>query len=263
MHGFNKLKKIERFILNKASSIIVTALGDKENLINKGVEESKIHIIYNGADLNIFKPLHSKEILTVKEEYNIPDNKIVLIYFGSFNYGMNDIELLGNVLSEMEKYRDRFIFLAVGDGDNKIGFLNKIKDKIDILSFSSFESEELAKLVAASDLSLIPRKAIKHDTGGNTPVKCFESWAASVPVLLSANKESEIAKIYNDCKSGMFVYPNDLDAYKRALIHMLMDVNLKSLGLRGRKFVENNFDRKEQSLKLKYIIKQLQSDRRN
>jgi hypothetical protein len=107
------LKKVEHLILNKASSIIVTAQGDKINLERKGVLQSDISIIFNGADLSIFNPLSPNEINEIKEKYEIPLQRTVLIYFGSFNYGMNDIELLAEVLKEMEHCKESFVFIAV------------------------------------------------------------------------------------------------------------------------------------------------------
>jgi glycosyltransferase involved in cell wall biosynthesis len=257
----NQLKRIEQYILKRATSIIVTANGDKENLEKKGISGSKINIIFNGADPAIFKPLSTTEIYKTRAKYNIRQDKIVLIYFGSFNYGMNDIELLGDVLSEMEKYHEIFTLITIGDGDNRNAFLDKIKDKIEIQSFNSLDSKELARLLASSDISLVPRKGIKNDTGGNTPVKCFESWASEVPVLLSANEESEIVNYFEECKAGIFVNPNNVNEYKNALIKMITDVDLKKMGLNGRKYIEENFNRIKQSEKLNSIVNKLISQR--
>ena len=154
-------------------------------------------------------------------------------------------------------YREKILFVAVGNGDNKNEFLKKIKDKIEFQNYDSLDSIDLAKLIATSDISLIPRKGIKHDTGGNTPVKCFESWASDVPVLLSANKESEIARIFKECGAGMFVNPDDVQEYKSALIKMITNNDLKNLGLKGRKYVEDNFDRGKQSGKIYSLIQEL------
>ena len=258
----NILKKVEHFILNKASSVIVTADGDKNNLIEKGLVESNISVIYNGADLSIFKPLNPSEINEIKIKYEIPLKKTILIYFGSFNYGMNDIELLSNVLIDMEHCRETFYFIAVGDGDNKDEFLSRIENKIDYRYFESIESTELAKLIAVSDISLIPRKELKSDTGGNTPVKCFESWASEVPILLSANKESEITKIFMECKAGKYVQPSNPLEFKTALLELMKNLQLKDLGRNGRKFVEDKFDRRVQSQKLLSIIEKLNMDKK-
>jgi glycosyltransferase involved in cell wall biosynthesis len=257
------LKKVEQFMLNKASSIIVTAQGDKINLENKGVLKSNIKVIYNGADLSIFNPLNPAEINEIKNKYGIPLQKTGLIYFGSFNYGMNDIELLADVLIRMEHCKETFIFIAVGDGDNKHEFISRIENKIDYLYFKSLNSAELAKLIGVADISLIPRKGLKKDTGGNTPVKCFESWASEVPVLLSANKESEITKIFMESGAGKYVQPNNPSDYKDALIELMNNPQLKELGAKGRKFVESRFDRRVQSQKLLSIIDELNNDKKS
>ncbi|GBD86465.1 putative glycosyl transferase [bacterium BMS3Abin03] len=253
----NILTKIEKFILRTASVILVTAEGDKANIVKKGIDEEKIKVIYNGADSSVFKPVNESDKLSIREKYRIPINKIVLIYFGSFNYGMNDIDLLGNVLSKLDHDKENIFFVAIGNGDNLNDFLMKIKGKINFLHLDSMSIEEIAKLVAASDLSLIPRKKILIDTGGNTPVKIFESWAAGVPVLLSADLESETAKIFKKCEAGVLVEPGNEEEYLQTLEKLIVDPVLSALGKKGRPFVIENFDRMKQAEKLTSIIKEI------
>jgi len=251
------LTKIERFILNSASTVLVTAKGDKRNIQTKGVAESKIKVIYNGADTETFKPMNEDEKNNIRKKYNIPLNRIVLIYFGSFNYGMNDIETLGNTLSKLKHKKGKIFFIAIGDGDNLEEFINKIKSNVDYKHLSSLNTGEIAKLISASDLSLIPRKKIQNDTGGNTPVKIFESWAAEIPVLLSVNVESEAAKIFNECNAGVLVEPGNEEEYLLTLEKLIDDPNLENLGKAGRPFVVENYNRMKQAEKLRLIIKEI------
>ncbi len=251
------LTKIERFILNSASTVLVTAEGDKRNIQMKGVDESKIKVIYNGADTETFKPVNEDEKIIIRKKYNIPLNKIVLIYFGSFNYGMNDIEILGDTLSKLTQKKEKIIFIAIGDGDNLEEFINKINSNVEYKHISSLNTEDIAKLISASDLSLIPRKKINKDTGGNTPVKIFESWATGIPVLLSANIGSETAKIFNECQAGILVESGNEDEYFQALEKLIDDPNLGDLGKTGRPFVVDNFNRKKQAEKLRIITEEL------
>ncbi len=257
----NFLKKIEQFIMKSASIILVTAKGDKQNLLKKGIPESKIEIIFNGADTTVFKPLSNEEKEIIREKYHVPKNKLVSIYFGSFNYGMNDIETLAQSLKDLTYLRDKFYLILVGSGDNRKNLLDEIEGKIDYLCIDSLNTDELAKLVAASDLSLIPRKKIEHDTGGNTPVKCFESWAAATPVLLSANFESEISNLFMQCKAGLLVEAGNIGEYKNVLKSIINEPSkLNGLGQSGREFVKKNFDRRIQAEKLQNIIKNLNKD---
>jgi glycosyltransferase involved in cell wall biosynthesis len=251
------LTKIERFILNSASTVLVTAKGDKRNIEKKGVAENKIKVIYNGADTETFKPVNEDEKNNIRKKYNIPLNRIVLIYFGSFNYGMNDIEILGNTLSKLTHKKEKIFFIAIGDGDNLEEFINNINNTIEYKHISSLDTEEIAEILSTSDLSLIPRKKIQNDTGGNTPVKIFESWAAGIPVLLSVNFESEAAKIFNECNAGVLVEPGNEDEFLQALEKLIDDPNLKNLGDAGRSFVLENYNRTKQTEKLRLIIEDI------
>lgn len=235
------LKKIEKSLLNNSNKIIVTAKGDKQNVLAKIIEKEKCKIIFNGADTELFKPIDNYEKRKIRKENNIPTDKIVIIYFGSYNYGMNDIEMLTQFLSDERIVNKNIHFLSIGSGDNLYELLETIEGKITYTSFESLPSSEVAVFVAISDISIIPRKNIKNDTGGNIPVKCFESWAAGIPVLLSNIKDAEITEIFGQCDGGILVEPNDIeeliDGFERIMQHQ------NSIKESARNFVIENYDR--------------------
>jgi glycosyltransferase involved in cell wall biosynthesis len=251
------LKIVETFILKNASVLIVTAEGDKKNLVSKNVDEKKIYVIYNGADTELFAPLDKTERKKIRINHNLPLDKKLLIYFGSFNYGMNDIECMGHSLRALEKWSEKFNLIIVGHGENFDRFIHIIDNKIKYIHFESMTSEELSKIVAASDLSLIPRKKLKKNTGGNIPVKCFESWAAGIPVLISADYDSEIKKIFTDCSFGFFVESENIDAFSDSLIQFLEGNYNQQNPMSARKYVLNNFNRSVQSDKFNNIVEQI------
>ena len=249
----NGLSKIEMYLLNNSDGIIVTAEGDKKNIEEKLGNSKTCELIYNGADTNIFKPISESEKQAVRKKYNIPLEKKVLIYFGSYNHGMNDIETLGKFLIDPLIQNLKIHFLSIGSGDNLDNLIEKIHGNISYTSILSLPMEEVAKLVASSDASIIPRKAIKKDTGGNIPVKCFESWAAGIPVLLSNINDAEISEIFMSCGAGVLVPPNDSEAFVKGL-NELLKKDTSQLGLDGRNFVIKKYDRRKQSEKLLYLI---------
>lgn len=247
------LSIIEKYLLKNSDKIIVTAEGDKKNITNKIGNSSKCEIIYNGADTEIFKPVTDEERKKIRDKFKIPIDKKIIIYFGSYNHGMNDIETLGKFLIDSRLQNLNLHFVSIGSGNNLKTLLQRIEGKISFTSILSLPMEEVAKLVASSDVSIIPRKAIKKDTGGNIPVKCFESWAACIPVLLSNINDAEISEIFMSCGAGVLVPPNDSEAFVKGLNELLIkDTN--QLGLSGRNFVIEKYDRNKQSEKLLKLI---------
>lgn len=246
------LSKIEKYLLKNSHKIIVTANGDKQNVLSKIDNSEKCEIIFNGADTEIFHPIDGIERAEIRKKYNIPTNKKVIIYFGSYNYGMNDIELIPEILLNINPQNDIF-FLSIGSGDNLENVLTKIQGKIPFLSFPNLSSKEIAKLVACSDLSIIPRKEIKKDTGGNIPVKCFESWACGIPVILSTIENTDLAKIFDSINFGKRVLPNNAKIFSKTCEEVL-NSQIGFQNEEARKFVVNNFDRRKNSEKLLSLL---------
>ncbi len=249
----NGLSRIEKYLLKNSDKIIVTAEGDKKNIINKIKKSDKCEIIYNGADTDIFKPITEGEKQNIRKKYNLPVDKKIIIYFGSYNHGMNDIEILGEFLTSDSFIRKNIYFLSIGSGDNLEILIQKIDNKISYTAIDSLPMVDVAKLVAVSEISIIPRKGIKKDTGGNIPVKCFESWAAGVPVLLSNIEDAEVSDIFRKCGAGVMVNAGNVEALLDGLNRLLQN-NLSDLGIKGRRFVIENYDRRRQTEKIADIL---------
>lgn len=246
------LRIIEKFILKSSNKIIVTTEGDKKNITNKGIDPKKIEIIYNGADTNLFQSVSDDEKESILKEHNLPFDKKIIIYFGSYNLGMNDIDILGDTLSLLDQ--NKYYFLSVGNGSKRAELEVKIKEKLESTFIDSLNSQDLSKLLAVSDVSIIPRKFIRNDTGGNVPVKCFESWSCGVPVLLSTISETDVEKIFNESQGGILVEPGDPEKLKIGL-EKLVNNNFDKNKMR--EYTINNFDRFSQSSKLSSIISEI------
>ena len=87
----------------------------------------------------------------------------------------------------------------------------------------------------------------------NIPVKCFESWASGIPVLLSNIEDAEVSDIFKKCESGVLVNPDSVEELLNGLDSLLKN-DLNELSEKGRTFVIENFDRRRQSQKLADII---------
>lgn len=248
------LRKIEKIILKSADFITVTANGDKENLIRKNINSEKIITILNGADYSKIKPISNDQKTEIRLKYNLPKGNKILVYFGSFNYGMNDVEILSEVINLLNEEKIEYHFLAIGEGSNKEIFIKKINDFKNVTTLNSLSAEELSYLLPACNISIIPRKFINNDTGGNIPVKCFESWAAGLPVVLSSIDNTEIVNIFNEVKGGIVVKPQSPIDLKNAIIELLNIGHLDKIGAEARENSKNKFSRTQNAQKLVSIV---------
>jgi glycosyltransferase involved in cell wall biosynthesis len=96
-----------------------------------------------------------------------------------------------------------------------------------------------------------------HDTGGNIPIKCFESWSAGVPVVLSTISDTEIEQIFNECSAGKITNSFDPQDYADLIDKLLEENDRENSGKESHDFVLQNFDRLKQAQKLNEIIDEL------
>lgn len=250
-----QLERIEKYILKTSDAVLVTAEGNRLNIEAKSYPKEKLYLVYNGADTELFKPTLETEYNRIRTQYGIPTGKKILIYFGSFNHGMNDIDLLGDALSDLpEEIKKGIHVLAIGDGDKREVFIKKIEKQITHTHYPSLPNDKIAEILGCCDISLIPRKQISHNTGDHVPVKCFESWASAVPVILSSPKGSNTEEIFKKCGAGYIVEPDDKRAFSDAIKKLLQDDISSEMGLRGRNFVIKYYDRIKQAEQLLQII---------
>jgi len=76
------MKLTERFVYHKARSLIVVTKGARRNLIEKGVDESKIHILPHITDEKIFQAVDQTRDDQIREEYEFKD-KFVFMFAGN------------------------------------------------------------------------------------------------------------------------------------------------------------------------------------
>ena len=97
--------------MKSATSIIVTANGDKDNLIKKGVLQDSIHVIFNGADTDTFKPLDSFEVKKIRENLD-PDYQKIFVNFSLDKPDKSGInEILKNVAYFFPSPEKKFLFV--------------------------------------------------------------------------------------------------------------------------------------------------------
>lgn len=228
---FKKLaKRIENWICNHATKVIVVSSALKDILIKQGVGEYNIHVLSNGINPKEFD--RNRKFRPIRSKYNIPTNALVIGIVGWFRewHGLNF--LIASCLEhDLFKLHNVYLLL-IGDGPiipetRKLVEVEKISEYIKFTG--SIERGKIADYLAALDIAIQPRV-----TDYASPMKILEYMAMGKAII--APDKQNIRDIMIDQENALLFEPeNKKDLFKKILL-LIKDKNLR------RKISENAYN---------------------
>ena len=250
-HAIRLAESLELFLYRKADTITTVTDSFKKSIIAKGIDGSKVTIVSNGTDPELFRSLKSKTTLRI--ELSLPDHFIVS-YIGNIGIVQGLDHIIKSALFYSKSGSGKISFLFVGDGPRKkdlerdvmsLGLRNVIfRDRV--------PSEVASEYMNASDALLVP---LANDPICEKfiPSKLFDSMAASKPVLLSVPGESR--EILMESEAGIFYPPEDDKALVSAIDLLNSDPDLcREMSRNGCRYVMQKYSRRAQALKMLDIL---------
>lgn len=244
---------IENITYKHADKIIVISEDFKRNIIQKGVPEKKIEIIYNWVDQNAVKYI-SRKNNKLFEKYKLDRSKFYLEYSGNIGLTQN-MDMLLDVMKELQDTHPEIHLLIVGDGAYRVNVEKLIKEKdlnnVDLLPFQPYEL--ISEVFSLGDIGLV---ISKPGVGANSvPSKTWSIMSASRPVLANFD-ENELKDIINKHKCGIFTKAGDKAAFIDGLLKLYHNRELcHTYGKNGREFVLNNLTREVGTQKYVEVVK--------
>ncbi|MGE5575040.1 MAG: glycosyltransferase family 4 protein [Ignavibacteria bacterium] len=165
--------------LNSADKIIAISSATKEYVLRLGAKPSKVKVIYNGVDLERFRPTTAKRE-EMRKKLGIPQNAIVVLTVRRLVY-KNGVDTLIDAATAVVKKNLRIIFLVVGKGPD----MESVRLQVTQLGIEAnfrltgFVSDEnLPSYYNAADLFVLPSKS-----GEGLPLVALEAMACGLPVV--------------------------------------------------------------------------------
>lgn len=241
----------EKRCYKSAKTIIVVTDSFKEKLIEKEIAQSKIEIIKNGANLELYQPKQKNH--TIIKELGIEGKKI-LGYIGT--HGMaHKLDFILDCAKELESSNPEFHFLLIGNGAEKKALLNKVKTEklTNVTMLDSVPKEQVVEYLSILDAAIINlRKSELFTTV--IPSKIFETSAMQIPILLGVDGEAR--SIIEKFGAGLYYEPEntfDFISKTNKLFENESDyIQFKS----GGKKLAEAFDRKALAKQMFEIINQ-------
>jgi len=183
---YNMLEKIELFLYRNADLIVPNSPAFKQNLINRGIQEEKIYVIPNGANLEHFKPISKNEKLANNLGLN---GKFIVGYLGTHGLAHN-LDFILDCATELRNTNIKFLF--IGDGAEKKNLLKQAKhlELKNVTFMDPIPKQEVPNYLSIFDVALVPLK--KSETFTKViPSKIFEAAAMHKPILLGVEGQAK------------------------------------------------------------------------
>ncbi|GAA0780830.1 glycosyltransferase family 4 protein [Hathewaya limosa] len=240
---------LEEFCYKKAAAVTGQTQGIVDNIVGRGFEKEKVHLITNGVDTEFFKPENRDE--EFRKKIGI-ENKFALCYAGIHGLAQG-LEVIVNA-AEILKDKKDIQFVFIGDGPEKQKLIDMTKEKgLNNITFLPVQLKpNMPRIIASMDGTIIPLKKLDIFKGA-LPSKMFEALSSELPIVLAVEGEAE--KLINNAKAGIVVEPENSQEIADAVLKLYEDKKLrKELGANGRKYVKENYSRESITRKLENIL---------
>jgi len=175
---------MENTVIKHANAVFTICDGLKQDLLSRGVADSKITIIPNAVNVSQFSLITHKNEALLKELGL--ENKIVLGFLGSF-YAYEGLDVLIQGLALLQKEHPDMHLLLVGGGpeDEKLKNLVKELSLSDKVTFTGrVPHDQVKDYYSLVDYLVYPRKNMRL-TDLVTPLKPLEAMAQGKVVIAS------------------------------------------------------------------------------
>ena len=190
-----------RFVSRHADSVLSVSKALKNKLIKLGVPESKVNVIYNGVDQQMFNCIECTE--------DLPQRK--LLYIGNLKREKGIFELLQAFSKILDTFQNvKLIYIGQGPMLNQLLASvvdQNVQDSVEIIG--QLDHKYVPVYIKAASLVVLP----SYYEG--VPNVLLESMACGKPVV--ATEVGGIPEIIVEGKTGLLCQPRDIESLKKSL----------------------------------------------
>ena len=241
---------LERFLYRRADQVMVNSPGFVDHVKQRGA--MRVELIPNGADPSMFKPSDNGEAF--RRAYQLGE-KFVVLYAGA--HGMsNDLDVVlesARLLVDEPKIQ----LVLLGDGKEKPALMQRAGQMglTNVTFVPSVAKSEIPKALAAADACIAILKPL-DEYKTTYPNKVFDYMAAGRPIALAI--DGVIREVLEDAGCGLFAEPGNSVALARVIRGLASGPRKsRAMGLKGRRYLEENFSREKIGNQLVQLIEQL------
>ena len=239
---------LEMHLYRRAARVAIPTPGMLERLAARGVPRTKLVLLTNGVDTNVFKPLPPDRHLA--QSLGLDGHKVFL-YAGTHGLSQG----LEVILDAAKLTQDPdILFVLAGEGADKAMLVAKADaEHIANVKFLPNQPKSampgLLNVAYAGIVSLRPLDVFRNAL----PSKMFESMAVGQPLVAALSGEG--ADLVHASGCGIVTAPGDAPALRDAVLELARDPQrARAMGMRGREYVDAHFNRDRIAARLRQVL---------
>ncbi len=224
---------LETWACKNADAVVVICEGLKKELIERGIQNTKITVVPNGVDVDLFTCANSRR------NGHSNGNRKIIAFMGSF-FRWEGLDLLVEAMARLAGIRSDVALLLVGGGE----MAEELRARIQALQLQPYvmmpgqvTQDKIPALYSQVDIMAFPRHSTRL-TELVTPLKPLEAMAMGKVVVASdVGGHKELIR-HGD--TGLLFRAGDVDALVAQLREVLDNAELRHyLESRGVSWVRN------------------------
>jgi colanic acid biosynthesis glycosyl transferase WcaI len=224
-----------QMVYRQASAITVLSEGFKRLLVERGVPEAKIHVVYNWADEAVFRPQPRDEALAA--ELGLA-GRFNIVYAGNLGVyqGLETVIRAARLLDEAPEIQ--IVIAGIGQQEQELKALATSIGATNVRFLGRRQYWEMPAINSLADVLLVHLKDLPF-FATTIPSKTQVSLASGRPVLMAVRGDA--AELVERAGAGLTTPPEDERAMARAMLQLYRTpaAERETMGERGRAFYES------------------------
>jgi len=251
-------RSLEWLAYHASSHVVALSPGMAEGVIRRGVPRSRVTVIPNSCDVDLFDVPAQRGHAIRRRLPNLTIEHPLIVYTGTFGL-INGVDYLVDVAAAMRTVDPDVRFLLVGDGAEATKMITRAQD-LEVLNnnlwvWKPLPKQEMPDLLAAATVAtslFVPLQSMWN----NSANKFFDALAAGKPVAI--NYGGWQAELLEQNHAGIVLPPHDPVQAAHMLASFVRDPQrLQQAGAAVRMLAHTTFHRDVSARKLETVLNQV------
>ena len=206
-------RKLENKTYSKCDEIIVITGAMRQNLLEKGINEDKIHLISNWIDTETTRPI-AREDNRLFDEFGIDRSKFIVLYAGNFGEAQG-AEIVLTAAEKLLNHKE-IQFVIFGGGSGYADACRKAEGLGNVFIHPLMPQERISEVYSMGDVAMITaRKGVGRS---GMPSKTWSIMACNTSIITSYDLDSDLCRIIQKYEAGICAEPENANEAVNAIL---------------------------------------------